>query len=414
MSAYAVSQTPEKSDYYPIRMDMGRVGVGWPRGEITWVPVDTWQWHDYRVDIDVPGGTAELFIDGVSAATWSGYLGEVPLNPYQGIRWSDQGNTTGGSADWAYVGWGTDADVPAGLFPNQQGAGQYVPVMLPDEQLTGNRQASHAAYANLPAGEVNFGGVPFSIPTNELNTVNNYWNSASFGDDEVHSITIDVNQEGVTDVYTLINTSWGKDGLDAAAKLIFEASDATTWEYELVGNENLRDASVTSVYTNQLDTFQANQVFTNGTIHLDMQRVALPTEWASKTLATVTLEDSGRNTAGVAPDDWQQRTWLYGMTVEKPDSGEEPLPGDLNDDGFVGGDDLDIVRSFWGQNVTPGDLLSGDPSQDGFVGGDDLDIVRANWGQGAPPAPSAVPEPNTLVALFGLLGIGLFAWRKGR
>ena len=171
---------------------------------------------------------------------------------------------------------------------------------------------------------------------------------------------------------------------------------------------------MTSTHTSELDTFQANQVFTNGTIHLDMQRIALPQEWASKTLATVTLEDSGRNTAGVAPDDWQQRTWLYGMTVEKPDSGEEPLPGDLNDDGFVGGDDLDIVRSFWGQNVTPGDLLSGDPSQDGFVGGDDLDIVRANWGQGAPPAPSAVPEPNTLVALFGLLGIGLFAWRKGR
>jgi len=73
----------------------------------------------------------------------------------------------------------------------------------------------------------------------------------------------------------------------------------------------------------------------------------------------------------------------------------EPMSGDLNGDGFVGGDDLDIVRSFWGQDVTEGDLLSGDPSGDGFVGGDDLDIVRANWGDGMPPAPVDVPEPIT-------------------
>jgi len=65
------------------------------------------------------------------------------------------------------------------------------------------------------------------------------------------------------------------------------------------------------------------------------------------------------------------------------------LEGDLNDDGFVGGNDLDIVRANWGQNVTAGDLLAGDPSGDGFVGGDDLDIVRANWGQGTPPMPVA-------------------------
>ena len=89
------------------------------------------------------------------------------------------------------------------------------------------------------------------------------------------------------------------------------------------------------------------------------------------------------------------------------------LPGDLNGDGFVGGDDLDIVRSFWGQTVPTGDLLSGDPSEDGFVGGDDLDIVRANWGTGAPPAPSAVPEPATL-ALFatGFMGLLTFGRQK--
>ena len=94
-------------------------------------------------------------------------------------------------------------------------------------------------------------------------------------------------------------------------------------------------------------------------------------------------------------------------------TGESPsLEGDLNSDGFVGGDDLDIVRSFWGQNVTSGELLEGDPSGDGFVGGDDLDIVRANWGQGSPPAPSAVPEPATLVGLLTLVAAGLVCRRQ--
>ena len=78
------------------------------------------------------------------------------------------------------------------------------------------------------------------------------------------------------------------------------------------------------------------------------------------------------------------------------------IPGDLNGDGFVGGDDLDIVRSFWGQAVTPGNKLHGDPSGDGFVGGDDLDEVRAHWGEGTPPTSGDVAEPSTMALLVGV------------
>ena len=91
------------------------------------------------------------------------------------------------------------------------------------------------------------------------------------------------------------------------------------------------------------------------------------------------------------------------VTLEILDS--SAIPGDLDGDGFVGGADLDIVRSFWGQNVTLGNKLHGDPSGDGFVGGADLDLVRAHWGEGTPPAPDAVPEPSTLIGLFGLFGL---------
>jgi len=94
----------------------------------------------------------------------------------------------------------------------------------------------------------------------------------------------------------------------------------------------------------------------------------------------------------------------------------ESLAGDLDGDGFVGGDDLDLVRSFWGQNVTPGDKASGDASGDGFVGGDDLDCVRTDWGQGLPPAPSKtrpVPEPGVFVMLALLLPLaGVLGRRK--
>ncbi len=79
------------------------------------------------------------------------------------------------------------------------------------------------------------------------------------------------------------------------------------------------------------------------------------------------------------------------------------IGGDLNGDGFVGIDDLNLVLGNWNQNVPPGNPLA-DPNGDGFVGIDDLNEVLSNWNQAFPevPPPSAVPEP----ASAGLLLIG--------
>ena len=76
------------------------------------------------------------------------------------------------------------------------------------------------------------------------------------------------------------------------------------------------------------------------------------------------------------------------------------LEGDLNGDGFVGLDDLDIILTAWNQSVTAGS--EPDPSGDGFVGLDDLDLVLNNWNAGTAPAAAVVPEPATL----GLLSLG--------
>ena len=52
-------------------------------------------------------------------------------------------------------------------------------------------------------------------------------------------------------------------------------------------------------------------------------------------------------------------------------------PADLNDDGFVNGDDLGILLSQWGECTTP---CSADFNGDNFVNGDDLGVLLAAWG----------------------------------
>jgi len=84
---------------------------------------------------------------------------------------------------------------------------------------------------------------------------------------------------------------------------------------------------------------------------------------------------------------------------------ELPL-GDMDLDGFVGIEDLNIVLGKWNQITTPGDPA--DPSSDGFVGIEDLNLVLGHWNAGTPPptgtASTNIPEPAACVVL--LLGVG--------
>ena len=79
--------------------------------------------------------------------------------------------------------------------------------------------------------------------------------------------------------------------------------------------------------------------------------------------------------------------------------------GDLNDDGFVGQFDLDIVLGQWGKTGAEITDPRADPNGDDFVGQFDLDYVLADWGEGTPPT-APVPEPATL-GIFALCGFAL-------
>ena len=85
------------------------------------------------------------------------------------------------------------------------------------------------------------------------------------------------------------------------------------------------------------------------------------------------------------------------------------LDGDLDGDGFVGLDDLDIILRNWNLNVPPGDAAA-DPTGDGYVGLEDLDIVLNHWNEGTPSS-AVVPEPAAL-SVLGLGGLVLIRRNK--
>lgn len=76
------------------------------------------------------------------------------------------------------------------------------------------------------------------------------------------------------------------------------------------------------------------------------------------------------------------------------------LTGDLDNDGFVGITDLNIILSNWNLTAPTGSPLA-DPTGDGFVGIEDLNTVLGNWNAGSPPSAGAViPEPATAATIL--------------
>ena len=123
---------------------------------------------------------------------------------------------------------------------------------------------------------------------------------------------------------------------------------------------------------------------------------------------SVLMEPSGN------PGEWTLTDSFgpYDVNIYQPTTTGWARFGDLNEDGFVGQTDMDIVLAQWGRTA-PLDDPRADASGDGFVGQIDLSTLLDHWGQGIPlarPAEASVPEPTTL----GLLASCACAllWRR--
>jgi len=182
------------------------------------------------------------------------------------------------------------------------------------------------------------------------------------------------------------------------------------------GNQNQSGASRLSNEWHEM-RFQVDVATGSASIYLDGSDVPEITDLYPRTTIlgdpslaenSVYFGAAGSGIDGVASVEYVKIT----TSELAPVTGGGVLIGDLDGDGFVGINDLNIVLGNWNQNVPPANPLA-DPSGDGFVGIDDLNAVLGNWNAGTPPSSTAtIPEPGTLVCL-GLMSLIPLRRRQG-
>ncbi|MGC2245081.1 MAG: hypothetical protein WA609_00635 [Terriglobales bacterium] len=152
-------------------------------------------------------------------------------------------------------------------------------------------------------GTKHYDGIAYTLLGNKKGTANTAWFAsvaAGQGSGTV-SITIPVNVAKVKTVYTLMNTEWGstQSGL---ITITFTGSEGATWTFDPVGNVNIRDYN-NGGYTNTCICQLPGAVGQSATINawtnsagqqrLDEQVYELPAAFATQTLESITITDSG-------------------------------------------------------------------------------------------------------------------------
>ncbi|MBE1425979.1 hypothetical protein H4684_002638 [Desulfomicrobium macestii] len=164
----------------------------------------------------------------------------------------------------------------------------------------------------FPEGDLNLGGVPFSVPSG---TDLNIWHSEIGSTSGSKSLSVDIGLSGVDKVYTIINTYWGESSPGSFAYIEFEGAGGAYYQYLLDGNFNIRDY-FGGTYTNSLTSPDAANVWTESGVRLDMQTIDLPDAFLFEDQIAMTLVDNGATGF--------QRTFLYGLTVGTQNGGGGP------------------------------------------------------------------------------------------
>ncbi len=171
--------------------------------------------------------------------------------------------------------------------------------------------------STFPYGTKHYNGITYDILGTKLGTVNSAWfaaDAAGQGSGTV-SITIPVNVAKVKTVYTLMNTEWGSTQTGLIT-ITFTGSAGAIWTFELTGGVNVRDYN-NGNYTDTCICQLPGTVAQSGTINawtstsgqqrLDEQIYELPAAFATQTLDSITITDSGNENV--------QRAILAAVTV---------------------------------------------------------------------------------------------------
>ncbi|MCI0535940.1 MAG: hypothetical protein L0Z50_12010 [Verrucomicrobiales bacterium] len=110
---------------------------------------------------------------------------------------------------------------------------------------------------SYPTGNLSFLGIPFVIPAIGNNVV---WNND--GPLTGTIITdVPVGVAGVTQVHTLLNTTFGQPGPSSYLSLEFFGSDGANYAVSLIGNEDVRDLN--DGYGRTLSTKQLQKMYSS-------------------------------------------------------------------------------------------------------------------------------------------------------
>lgn len=148
-----------------------------------------------------------------------------------------------------------------------------------------------------------------------------YTNNIWLGEVAGESITVPINIQGATSVYTLFNTWWGESGL-ATARVTFNGSAGATQTFVLYGNTDIRDY-IQNPYTNSVNGTTTQMWWTDGDRRrLDAQAFALNSAFASQTLTSMVVTALNAEWDVSAPI-------LSAVTVQYGESPAVPEPATL-------------------------------------------------------------------------------------
>ena len=111
----------------------------------------------------------------------------------------------------------------------------------------------------------------------------------------------------MTQVQTLLNTTFGQPGPNSYLRFEFFGSAGADYTKAFIGNSDIRDLN-NHVWTNSINGTSTVNVFITGIgYRMDKQTIDLPSEFANQTLTKIRMIDTGAFDF--------QRAVLYGVTV---------------------------------------------------------------------------------------------------